>query len=309
MASCHVARSIRIDATADEVFAAIADFRTWHHWTPWLALDPSTKFNVSDQPASVGSTCRWSGEVLGDAEVQHAELCPPVLIKQRMRTQAPFKSIGEVIFKISNVGQMTELQLEISWGLPWYLSWITRRAEAIAGNDYDRGLQMLRDYVERGVVLSKVEDICVEPCRPLVVAGVEGQCRVPELRDQMERALCQANSALGKRQSDDRWNTISIYRSIGVPSHSVNYLMGFVVEPTADVPESLKRCDLPACQVLRVRHVGSYENLANAWSAAHQHSRCRKIRLANWPGYEIYRTPPPETPAAELVTDLYLPLR
>jgi uncharacterized protein YndB with AHSA1/START domain len=66
---------------------------------------------------------------------------------------------------------------------------------------------------------------------------------------------------------------------------------------------------LPASNALRVEHVGSYEHLGNAWSAAKQIARYRKLKQCKVGTFEIYRNPPPETPESELRTDVYLPLR
>ena len=66
---------------------------------------------------------------------------------------------------------------------------------------------------------------------------------------------------------------------------------------------------LPATRAFRVDHTGSYKHLGNAWSAAYQHVRYKKLKQRKGLDFEIYRNDPNETPAAELQTSVFLPLK
>jgi effector-binding domain-containing protein len=58
----------------------------------------------------------------------------------------------------------------------------------------------------------------------------------------------------------------------------------------------------------RVDHHGSYEHLGNAWSAAMQHVRHKKMKASKIGNFELYKNDPAHTPPEHLLTEVYIPL-
>ena len=104
---------------------------------------------------------------------------------------------------------------------------------------------------------------------------------------------------------------ITVYHAVtDMKTGRFDFTTGFESRPTALHPAGIHHCRLPAGQALHVRHTGRYEHLGNSWSAVHQFARSKKMKLASkQDAYEIYRNDPSRTPEAELVTDIYLPLK
>ena len=101
-----------------------------------------------------------------------------------------------------------------------------------------------------------------------------------------------------------------VERSIDIPRQTFEFTAGYAIpEASSFIPSGLSEWSLPASNALRVEHVGSYEHLGNAWSAANQIARYRKLKQCKLGTFEIYRNSPRETPESELRTDVYLPLR
>ena len=85
--------------------------------------------------------------------------------------------------------------------------------------------------------------------------------------------------------------------------------MGVVVPESVDVPAALSTWSIPSAQALCVEHTGSYENLGNGWSAAHQYARYKKLKQSRVGTFEIYKNDPEETAPADLITEIFLPLK
>ena len=67
---------------------------------------------------------------------------------------------------------------------------------------------------------------------------------------------------------------------------------------------------VPGFTAMHVTHTGRYEHLGNAWFAAYQHLQAMKRKPASkLPGLELYANSPENTPAEELVTELYVPVK
>ena len=61
-----------------------------------------------------------------------------------------------------------------------------------------------------------------------------------------------------------------------------------------------------AGEVLRITHKGPYDTVGQSWMAIFQHAA--KLGRTPGAGWEIYLNDPGDTPAAELLTDIHLPL-
>ena len=103
---------------------------------------------------------------------------------------------------------------------------------------------------------------------------------------------------------------ISVYHGFDMKAQVFDYTTGFVIPATAaTMPSELSHWSLPATKALRVEHIGSYDNLGNAWSAANQFARYKKLKRSRAGAFEIYKNDPEETAAADLRTEVYLPLK
>ena len=60
-AEFHVARTARIAAKPQAVFAQVNDFHKWDAWNPWAKLDPAMKQSYEGAPAGAGAVYTWAG--------------------------------------------------------------------------------------------------------------------------------------------------------------------------------------------------------------------------------------------------------
>ena len=60
--------------------------------------------------------------------------------------------------------------------------------ETYVGMDYERGLKMLREYIETGDVLAKTDVMGTEGVGPIDVFGVRDSCPMEQIGAAMEKA-------------------------------------------------------------------------------------------------------------------------
>lgn len=307
----QVARSIQIDASLRRVYDVVADFGTWTTWSPWLLVEPQAKVTVSADPASVGSQYAWQGELTGQGELEHKRLEPEKYIEDELRFIKPFKSTCKVTFELAPQANGTHLTWTMDGGIPWFLFWMIPMFKTFIGMDYQRGLTMLKEWIETGAIQSKSIVRGVQQIGPLRMAGVAGQCHVDEVGAAMEKASAQARAEFARHGLPTEGGMIAVYTRFRVKAGIFEYLVGFQLPDNVSVPASvaLKTWSLPASKAFHVEHVGSYRHLGNGWSVANQMVRHQKLKQSRCGAFEIYRTTPPSTPEAELQTDIYLPLR
>ena len=68
--------------------------------------------------------------------------------------------------------------------------------EVFIGMDYERGLKMLKEWIETGQVLSKTTIPGVESVGPLRMAGVRKTCPISEVGPSMGAAFAEATQKL-----------------------------------------------------------------------------------------------------------------
>ena len=306
----HVARSTQINAAPEKVFATVVDFNTWTTWSPWLCAEPDAKVTVSDDPSSVGSTYAWKGEIVGEGVIEHRQLEPGRLIDEEIRFVKPFRSTSQVKFEMKPVGEATEITWHMYGSLPWFLFWMRSNMEFFIGMDYERGLRMLKEWIETGQILSKTTIRGVESVGPLRMAGVQKTCPIGEIGPSMEAAFAEVKEKFEQHNLPADGQMVSVYHDMDMKARTFEYTSGYVIPDSAEpIPGEMSTWSIPSSQALCVEHIGSYEHLGNAWSAAHQYVRYKKLKQSKAGALELYENCPDDTPPAELHTRVVLPLK
>ena len=306
----HVHRSTIIADTPENVFEKVADFGTWTTWSPWLCAEPDAEVTVTEEAASVGSVYAWKGEVVGQGEVEHLELQPGRLIDEEIRFVKPFKSKSHVWFDFEPSGNGTKITWHMQGSLPWFLFWMVPQMEIFIGMDYERGLKMLKEWIETGTILSETKIRGVESVGPLKMVGFRTKCSLQNIGQSMEEAFAAVTAAFCEHELPTGGAGISVYHHFDMKAQIFDYTAGFIVpDSTNNIPSELSSWSIPAVRALRVDHVGRYDNVGNGWSAAYQYARYKKLKQSKVGTFEIYRNDPKETAPADLQTEIYLPLK
>jgi predicted transcriptional regulator YdeE len=310
MSRYHVYRSTHIHAAPERVFAVVADYGTWPSWSPWLCCEPDAEIQVSDNPSSVGSGYSWRGEIVGQGEIEHQQLQPDRLIEDEIRFIKPFRSRARVVFEIAPEGDGTKITWHMYGSVPWFLFWMRPQVEVFIGMDFERGLRMLKEWIETGSVLSQTKIRGVESVGPLQLAGVRKRCSFGDIGSAMDASFAEVMQSLVANGIPTDGFAMAVYHKMDLHSRHFDFTAGVSI-PEGSQPggHGLSSLSIPVTDALVVEHLGRYENLGNAWSAAFQHARAKKLKQSKLPPFEIYRNDPNRVSAADLRTDVYLPLR
>ncbi len=310
MPKFQVQRSIHIGASPEKIYDTVVDYGTWTIWSPWLCAEPDAKVTITGEPSSVGAVYAWDGEIVGAGEVEHQNLEPNRLIEDELRFTKPFKSKANASFEIESVDDQTKITWHMQGSMPWFLFWMIPMMKTFIGMDYDRGLKMLKEWIETGEILSTTTVRGVESVEPFQMIGIRKTSTLSEIGPSMEAAFAEVVEILEQNKIPCDGACLSVYHKIDFKTGVFDYTSGFVVPANVnEVPSGLSSWSIPQVQALVTVHIGSYDNLGNAWSAANQHARYKKLKQSKHGTFEIYRNAPCETPPAELKTEIYLPLK
>ncbi|MGB0598560.1 MAG: SRPBCC family protein [Rubripirellula sp.] len=309
MPSYAIKRSILIDAPAEQVFDTVADFATWPTWSPWLQVDPKAALNYTGKPGGLNSGYQWTGEIVGQGEMEHLFLNRPWQIVDDLRFIKPMNSRSDVSFDFESIDHSTKVTWQMNGKLPWFLFWLKPTITTFISMDYDRGLKMLKEFVETGEVLSELEVLGTETRKKIHVLGTRDSATITQIGPVMEKALHEVGKTMQSVEMTPASEAISIYHPVNLKHGRFEFTTGFPVSSAVAPPSGLQCIEIPSGKFLRIRHTGSYDNLGNAWSGIYQFARAKKLKIAKRDGFEIYRNNPNDTPVNELVTDVYVPLK
>ena len=309
MPAYRIQRSITVDAPQAQVRPAIEDFAEWPNWSPWLCMEPDVKLDVQGTPGQVGHRYAWAGEVVGAGSM---EIVGNDGTAQQMQLNflKPYKSQAKVVFEIHARGDaQTEVTWQMDGKMPWFLFFMVGMMKTIIGMDYERGLRMLKEYVETGAVKSKTEVVGIVDAPTCHYLGVEGECSTDAIGESMSRTMPRANQLATDSGLEIDGHPGAVYHKFDMKGRRCAYTSIVPVKTPKPVSGAVAG-EIQPCQALKIVHRGSYEHLGNAWSTAHAHLRHKKLKPHKTQcGFEFYPNDPEETPVEELLTEIYVPIR
>jgi len=168
MPAYHIESSILINASADKVLEKLNNFREWPAWSPWLYTEPDAKLEYRGEANQIGHGYDWKGEMTGAGNMTLTQTDSSEL-KMDLQFLKPFKSKAKVSFDIIEKSpEQTHVTWHMDSSLPFFMFFMTGTIKSMITSDYQRGLKLLKDYVETGKIKSAttvdgVVDVTVNP--------------------------------------------------------------------------------------------------------------------------------------------------
>lgn len=147
----RVERSAVIAAPPDKVYAILADLRRLPEWSPWLELDPQTKFGFEGPTSGAGQVMRWSSgnPMVGSGTMTVTEALPDI----RLATRSEYAGFGTSSATIDVVPQASGSR--VTWVfqsmLPGVIDrWAGLGIDRSVGSELEAGLARLKTLAETG---------------------------------------------------------------------------------------------------------------------------------------------------------------
>ena len=303
----HVEKSLRIAVPPEKVFESLRDFRQWRSWSPWVIAEPDCALSYAED----GRSYSWDGKIIGAGELVLTSEDPPYALDYGLSFFKPWKSQSRTRFALRADGDGTMVTWTMDGSLPAFLFWMKAQMEIYVGMDYQRGLTMLKDELETGVVPSRLEFPGEEDYAARSFVGSRHKCEVAEIGAAMASAFEKLHAEIGAGGTSPSGPPFSIYHNWDPVKGNAEFTAAIPVEsPPQSLPSGVMSGELPAGRAYLVRHTGAYPHLGNAWASGLMHGRAKQFAQDKKTApFEVYLNDPRETPEAELVTVVHFPVK
>lgn len=308
----NLERSTTIEATVDSVYKTISDFHSWPRWSPWLCQEPDCPVDISGPPAEPEHTQAWDGQRIGAGRMTLAKAVANTRLAYDLYFIKPWKSHSKVDFSFKENGNGTQVTWSMQGTLPFFLFFMKKMMSAWVGCDYERGLSMLKEYIETGTVLSQVSVAGVAEQAGFSYVGRRKECAIDDVGPSMEAVFTEIMQAVERGELEKPDFNLSFYHNYDMVNRRCQYTAasGYRQAPSAVPPEGYVQASISGHRALQVAHLGPYRHLGNAWSTAMTWQRSDKLKVNKTiPMYEIYTTMPREEEEEKIETRIFLPVK
>lgn len=302
MPKVQIVKTKQINAPVSKVHGILSDMSTWSKWSPWLIMDPDATIEV----ASDNQSYTWDGKRVGSGHMEIAKLDPDDYIDYNLTFFKPWKSKAKVRFETREKDGGTEVSWHMNSSLPWYMFWMKKMMVAFVGNDYNRGLSLLKDYAEDGEIHSKLNWIGENQFPGCSYIGIKRNCTIAEMPEKMRSDFENLRKYCGNLEGADMSKAFSMYHKFDFVKGQVSYTAGLPTPNVpSDLPEEYFSSEIPTTQLYTLEHVGPYHHLGNAWTTMYTMVRNKEIKPNKGiHPFETYGNNPLETDPNNLVTHI-----
>ena len=307
MPKMHIDKAVTIEAPLPKVFDILNDFHCWPGWSPWLICEPESVLKIRED----GKYYEWEGKRVGSGNMSILSETPNRKIDLDLTFLKPWKSKAKVQFLCQEDGQKTKVNWTMESSLPFFLLWMKKSMEAFVGSDYERGLQMLKEYIETGAVSSKLDFRGESNFTGCQYIGINTTTTIAQNGTQMGTDYSKLWSFISDQKIRPTGPAFSIYHKFDLVKRMVNYTACIPVpEIPADLPSGFISGKIPATKVYTLRHIGSYLHLGNAWTTMHTMLRNKEFKaIKGIHPFESYINLPGEVPDHDLITDIHFAIK
>lgn len=250
----------------------------------------------------------WRGKLLGSG-VNTLVAATEREVVLDLRFLEPYRSRARVVFLLAADGEGTRVTWTMEMRLPFFLFFRAGRMKAEIGMAYRRGLEMLRELVERGKVDASTTDCGIVEFPGYDYIGLKRTSTFEEIAQGLATDYGRIYPLLEKTDLKGV-RAVAVYLEHDVARNRVTYLAALPQDrlQEADPGPDFVCGRIPAQQMLEIRHRGSYRFLPNAWAMGMMTVQSRGRMKLNSPPFEYYHNDPTTTAERDLVTSVYIPV-
>jgi effector-binding domain-containing protein len=315
----HLARSATIAAPACTVYAQLDNYRNFNKWSPWLQYDPDMQPVIEGPAYGVGARQSWTSVEVGNGAQEIIEAKPCSTLKSKLVFADFADNRYLATFQLTPQGEATQIEWVFDGEFGGSVvnqvmsRYFSAMVEKMLVADYDRGLTNLKQLTE---ALPKADFSALQveqvDMKPFTVAAFSGHSSTDpgDIGKAYAESYARIMGFLKANGLNEAGPPIAVTRRWDETGKVFDFDAGIPVDRSevAAAEGEVRLMQTYGGKTLKVTHTGPYESLARtydmlkAYVAAYGYDKSAD----EW---EEYVSDPGKTPAAELVTVIYYPVK
>jgi effector-binding domain-containing protein len=286
--SYKVERTVFIKSNPDVVYGLTSNFQQWHLWVPWTRETDSTAvFEMTGEPAQVGTSWRWDGKELGNGEMISTELLPGHLIAYDLAfDKGKYRSKGKILTE--NQGD----SCKVTWldegdlGYNPMNRFMGLFMDRMMGPDFEKGLAKLKTVAEARAEWPKIDETMLESQVALTILDSAGPNTYSMV---MGRAYGEIMSFIQSNKLKCTGAPFAVTIKWDSVTMKSTMEMGIPVEQARNGKNRIRVKNYPAQKVVLVHYFGAYEKIGPTYRILEQYLKENDKVISGSP-WEIYIT-------------------
>jgi len=301
-------KSIVINASPEQVFAEINDYKKWPAWSPWAQRDKKMENIYTGNPAEVGHKNTWKSKSEGSGSQEIVEIRNNEYIKSKLVfTDWDGETFTEFILKAD--GENTN----VTWTMEGSeFPFMARGFIFLMGGnkmiekDYEEGLASLKKIVEAkpktAAIAYEVIDV-----PEIIYVGIRMKINASKVDSALfANSYGKIMETIGKR-TEINGMPFSIGHAFDEKTGDMDLEIAMPVKSEIKLSGELSCNKIPAGKCTKYIYNGDYVGTEKAWPP--YYDEVLKKYKPRFSGYEVYANDPAEVKSPqELITWLMIPV-
>jgi len=251
----------------------------------------------------------WDGEVIGSGK-NTLESKDAQGLYYNLEFFKPWKSTAKTSFLFESLGDQTKVTWTMDSSMPLFLFFMIKTMKNMIGMDYERGLRMLKEIAEKGVINCNTANNGIIKYTGFSYVGIKRSVAVSDMPGAMKEDFEKIVKDIVVDGQASAKHRVCIYPKFDIKKMEATYIAAVLDENTAAIKldSSYVTGHIDNTDMLEIKHDGSYEFLGNAWAMGMMNMRAKKFKGKGFP-FEQYWNSPMEVTPDELKTSIYFPLK
>ncbi len=319
-AHSHLERKTVIAAPATVVWDHVKSLKAGNEWSPFLAMEPTTKVTYEGTDGEVGSKTSWAGEQVGRGEQAVSDVQPGKHIGMDLHFMEPFEAKAKSAIDLVPKGDSTEVtwSFDSDNGFISRIIYVFKDMDDLMGPDFASGLARLKSMCEADVA-SQAAAIKARTFRGYTIETVDRPAvdywgkrqkvkweKLSGFFGSTFPMVAQAASTAGMKLAGPptglyfAWDTVAKQADVfaGIP----------VVAGPGNAVAGLQLQEIPAGKALMVVYHGAYDKSEVANKACEDMMKANGLSLRGAVIEEYITDPGQEPDTAKWTTNIYYPI-
>lgn len=330
-ANVSIERQITITVPAENIYPYLSNLRQFNKFSPWAKIDKNTTYIFTGKDGKPGSRMSWDSD--NDEVGKGTQTITDLIPNQEVRIALDFGDDGlaNSYFKLIPVKTNST---QIVWGFSTNLGnnpltrYMGLMLDKWVGNSYAEGLQNLKklaetEYVPVDFSNLKAQVVHVEAVTIVYKKGQvsNDEKSMSEVYRKSYQQLLQYLDITEAQQSSDPMAITTLWDEknhlwgykIALPySGELKLSQDHQLDPDSKDENQpffeINRGYTYQGKALKVTYIGSYDGLKNEYQKIRAYMKSNRLQQSG-DSWEVYVSDPESTPAKELQTDIYFPIK